>query len=58
MDKELKEILTNYKHVPWFNDKELLFALCQMLYDKDILNDLELDRLYDRVQKLQPTPPL
>ena len=52
MDKELKEILTNYRHIPWFNDKELLFALCQVLYDKEIVNGSELDRLYDRVQKL------
>ena len=56
MDKELKEILTNYRHVPWFNDKELLFALCQVLYNKEIVNGSELDKLYDRVQKLQSIP--
>lgn len=54
MYKELKEILINYE-CTFIDDKELLFSLCMMLYDKEIINSAELDRLYDRVQKIAPT---
>lgn len=54
MYKELKEILINYE-CTFIDDKELLFALCTLLYDKEIVSGTELDRLYDRVQKLTHT---
>ena len=50
--KELKNIITNYE-CTFINDKELLFSLCQLLYDREIINGSELDRLYDRVEKIQ-----